>query len=168
MTDKPTLTAMTTGSMLYAEDFAAGREFPFGSWTVTEQDILEFAGQWDPLPMHIDRDAADRGPHGGLIASGLHTLVIYQRLVVEALWSRTAVVAGRGFQQLQLRRVVRPGTTLTGRALITDVTPRPDRGDALLVVDGQIVDDEGLVVLHLISEGVIAGRAARNGHRNGR
>ncbi len=165
---------MTTGEpvtnepMLYAEDFAPGQEFPFESWTLTERDILEFAGQWDPLPMHIDRDAADRGAHGGLIASGLHTLVIYQRLVVEALWSRTAVVAGRGFRQLQLRRVVRPGTTLTGRALIADVTPRPERGDALLIVDGQIVDDEGFVVLQLISDGVIAGRAAWDGHRNAR
>ena len=112
--------------------------------------------------------AARDSIYGGLIASGLHTLVVYQRLVVEALWSRTAVVAGRGFRQLQLRRVVRPGTTLTGRALIADVTPRPERGDALLIVDGQIVDDEGLVVLHLISDGVIAGRSAWRGHRNAR
>ena len=145
--------------MLYAEDFTAGREFPFGSWMLTEADIIDFGEQWDPLPMHIDRDAADQGPHGGLIASGLHTLVIYQRLVVEALWSRTAVVAGRGFERLRLRRVVRPGATLTGRALVTTVTRRPERGDALLIVEGRLVDQEGHIVLDLVSDGVIADRA---------
>lgn len=145
--------------MLYAEDFAEGQEFPFGTWTITEPDIVAFAGRWDPLPMHLDGEAAGRGPHAGLIASGLHTLVVYQRLVVDALWSRTAVVAGRGFERLRLRRPVRPGTVLTGRALVTAVTARPERGDALLIVDGRLVDGDGHVVLELISDGVIADRA---------
>jgi len=144
--------------MLYAEDFSPGQNFPFGTHTLSERDIVDFASHWDPLPMHLDRDAADRGPHGGLIASGLHTLVVYQRLVVDALWSQASVIAGRGFERLRLRRVVRPGTALTGGALVTAVTARPERGDALLVVEGRLVDQDGNVVLELVSDGVVAGR----------
>lgn len=145
--------------MLYAEDFTAGQEFPFGSWKITDEDIVEFAEQWDPLPMHLDHDLAAVGPHGGLIASGLHTLVVYQRLVVDALWSRTAVIAGRGFERMRLLRPVRPGTVLTGSALISAVTFRPSRGNSVLTVEGRLVDQDGNPVLELTSDGVIADRA---------
>jgi acyl dehydratase len=75
--------------MLYAEDLAVGQRFQLGTYTIGEAELLEFARKYDPVPIHTDPDAAAAGPFGGLIASGFNTIAIYQRLVVEAVWSRS-------------------------------------------------------------------------------
>jgi acyl dehydratase len=117
--------------LMYAEDLHPGQRFQFGSWTMTEDEIVAFARAWDPQPIHVDRGAADAGPFGGVIASGLHTLGVYQRLMIDALGGRLASKAGRELR-FRLLRPVRPGVTLTGAAEMTEIRPRPDRGDAVL------------------------------------
>jgi len=66
--------------LLPAEDMPVGVELDCGSYAVTEEEIVEFASHWDPQYFHIDRDAAEHSDFGGLIASGLHTAAIFQRL----------------------------------------------------------------------------------------
>ncbi len=139
---------------VYADDLTPGQEIPFGSWTLSEPDIIGFAGIWDPLPMHADRSAAADGPFGGVIASGLQTMAVYQRLIVDALWSHARGKAGRGFQ-IRFRHPVRPGTTLTGAALVAEVNVRPDRGDAVVVLNSTLVDPEGNVVLEVTADAIL-------------
>lgn len=138
----------------YADDLAVGMEFPFGHWPVTEASVIEFASTYDPQPMHTDRAAAEVGVFGGLIASGVQTMGIYQALLVEALWSHVVGKAGRSLQT-RLRRPVRPGMTLTGSAVITEVDRRPDRGDAILGLHSAIVDDTGEVVCEIDATAVL-------------
>lgn len=54
------------------------------SITVTEADSIAFAPRYDPQPMHLDSEAAGKGPFGGLIASGWQTAVLVMRLMVDA------------------------------------------------------------------------------------
>lgn len=139
---------MTTTDRIHADDLAPGQEIPFGSWTLTEQDILDYARVWDPLPMHTDPEWAATGPFGGVIASGLQTIAVYQRLIVDALWSNATGKAGRGFD-LKFLAPVRPGTTLTGAAEVVAIDARPERGDALVTLHSRLWDDAGTVVLEL-------------------
>ena len=44
--------------MLYAEDLAVGQRFQFGSYVISEEEILRFAGQYDPVSIHTDKEAA--------------------------------------------------------------------------------------------------------------
>ncbi|MBB0992410.1 hypothetical protein G6009_13545 [Dietzia sp. SLG510A3-30A2] len=74
--------------MYYADDLEPGQLIPLGSYTITEEEIVTYARQWDPVFIHTDPTAAATTPLGGVIASGLHTLAIYQRLAVPAFWSR--------------------------------------------------------------------------------
>src|SRR2546430_15968530 len=71
--------------MRYFEDFHPGQVIDVGSVAVTEADIIAFARQYDPQPMHIDPHAAGRTIYGGLIASGWHTVSLFMRLLVENL-----------------------------------------------------------------------------------
>lgn len=143
--------------MLYAEDLTPGREFGFGTWTLSEQDIIAYARQWDPLPIHTDPEAAAKGPHGGIIASGLQTIAVYQRLVVEALWKDVPGIGGRTFQ-IQFRRPVKPGMTLSGKARIDRIEHRPERGNAVIYVASQLTDEAGQVVLDIAVDAVILHR----------
>jgi acyl dehydratase len=134
---------------IHADDLTVGQEIPFGAWTLSEQDIVDYARVWDPLPMHTDAEWAATGPFGGVIASGLQTIAVYQRLIVDALWSNAMGKAGRGFD-LKFMAPVRPGTTLTGAARVVEIDARPDRGDALVKLHSRLVDAaDGTVVLEL-------------------
>jgi acyl dehydratase len=140
--------------LLYGDDFKPGMEFQFGSLTLTESDIIGFGREYDPQLMHVSKAAAEASPWGGIIASGVQTVGIYQRLVVDAVWSRTAVKAGKTIHA-ELKRPVRPGTTLTGKLVVQEVTLRPERGDAIVVTRSELTDDTGEVVLVLTLDGVM-------------
>ncbi len=150
------------GDPLYAEDLAPEREFPFSAYTLDEEDIVAFASRWDPLAIHTDPVAAQDGPFGGLIASGLQTMAVHQRLIVEVLWSRVVGVGGRGFQ-VRFRRPVPPGTVLTGRARIDRVDLRAERGDAVVHVESRLEDQEGRLVLEVLVDAVVLMRPAAPG-----
>jgi acyl dehydratase len=132
-------------------------EFAFGSVTLSEDEMIAFARQWDPQYFHVDREAAAHSPWGGIIASGIQTVAVYQKLVVEALWNQSAVKAGKALTA-NLRRPVRPGATLTGKVVVQKVTHRPERGDSNVLVAAELWDDSGAVVLELSLEGVVLRR----------
>ena len=77
----------------YFEDYVPGAADEFGPIAVTERDIIEFAARWDPQYIHTDSQRAARGPFGGLIASGWHTVCIAMRLTVDHFLSHVAHVA---------------------------------------------------------------------------
>ncbi|HWV96319.1 MAG TPA: MaoC/PaaZ C-terminal domain-containing protein [Xanthobacteraceae bacterium] len=144
--------------MLYAQDLAVGQRFPFGTYRMEEAEIIEFATRYDPLYIHIDPEAAAKGPFGGLIASGLHTMAVYQRLIAEAMWSKVAGIAGKRFE-IDLQRPVRPGTVLTGEAEIESIAIRPERNDALMTIRA-VVTDGSKPMLSLRLESLIHARPA--------
>ena len=145
--------------MLYAEDLAEGQTFQLGTYTIGEAEILDFARRYDPVPIHADPIAAAAGPFGGLIASGFNTIAIYQRLVVEAIWTKVAGIVGRSLE-IRLPRPVRPGATLSGQSEIQKITIRPERRDAVVIFRTELVDDERRPVLVLVLDALIHMRPA--------
>ena len=140
--------------MLYAEDLVEGQKFQLGEYVIDEAEVLQFARQYDPVPIHTDPVAAAAGPFGGLIASGFNTIAIYQRLIVEAVWSKVAGIVGRSME-VRLPAPVRPGATLTGQSEIQKITLRPERRDAIVIFKTQLIDGEGKVVLILVLDALI-------------
>jgi len=142
--------------MLYAEDLTVGQCFPFRAYPIGEAEIIEFAERFDPLFIHIDPVAAANGPFGGLIASGLHTTAIYQRLIVEAMWRQVAGIAGTRIES-RFQRPVRPGMTLTGQAEIAAIVHRPEKKNAVITIRSQITDGTD-TVLSVVLDAVIHSR----------
>lgn len=57
----------TGGSPLrdvYRDDIAVGTDLPTGAYTVTAQEIVDFASRWDPRFFHADAEAAAEGCFG--------------------------------------------------------------------------------------------------------
>jgi acyl dehydratase len=96
---------------LFFEDVVPGQSLRAGPHTVTREAILAFGRAWDPFPFHADEQAAAASPMGGLIASGVHTLAVKQRLVYE-LPIRDSAIASLGHDALRYLKPVRPGTEL--------------------------------------------------------
>lgn len=97
----------------YFEDWEVGETFEFGAYTVTRDEIIEFAEQYDPQPFHVDEGVARESVVGRLIASGWHTAAICQRLLVDGLIKEMASAGGRGVDELRWWEPVRPGDVLT-------------------------------------------------------
>lgn len=136
---------MSEHRLLCAEDLTVGEELDLGEYLVTGREILDFAGHWDPQPFHINEDFAARGYFGGIIASGVHTLGVFQRLAVLGAYRNWDLIAGRAIRDIQLLRPVRPGTLLRGSLTVQRVSlTHPDR--ALVTKVGKLTED-GLTTL---------------------
>ena len=44
--------------LYYAEDFKEGETFNLGIYNVTKEEIVDFAGKYDPFPFHVDEAKA--------------------------------------------------------------------------------------------------------------
>ncbi|MGZ5781326.1 MAG: MaoC/PaaZ C-terminal domain-containing protein, partial [Burkholderiaceae bacterium] len=71
----------------YFEDFEVGKTIELGSRSVTEEEIIEFAKQFDPQSFHVDKEIAAQSIYGGIIASGWHTCGLIMRAIVDGYMS---------------------------------------------------------------------------------
>ncbi|NHZ38052.1 MaoC family dehydratase [Massilia rubra] len=150
-------------STWYFEDFYVGQEIALGSRTVTEEEIIAFATQFDPQPFHVDHDAAAASIFGGVIASGWHTCSMMMRMVVDGLWSGAAGMGSPGLDKVRWPQPVRAGDTLTVSYLTTAVKPsqsRPDRG--VVWSTWQAVNQHGDVACIIEGMGMLGRRPQEN------
>ncbi|WP_423196536.1 MULTISPECIES: MaoC family dehydratase [unclassified Cupriavidus] len=118
-------------SPVYFEDYVVDSEHTLGSYTVTEEEIVAFARQYDPQPFHVDREAAAGSIYGGLISSGWMTCGIMMRLLVQYMGGRSASMGSPGVDEIRWIKPVYAGDTLgvVLKVLATrPSTSRPDRG----------------------------------------
>lgn len=97
----------------YFGDIDVGSVIELSSFEMKSDEIKSFAEQYDPLPFHIDEEVAAETRFSGIIASGFHTLVAANRVVIEEFKSDLAAIAGLGIDDLSWREPVRPGDVLT-------------------------------------------------------
>ncbi|QNA99760.1 MaoC family dehydratase [Massilia sp. Se16.2.3] len=115
----------------YFEDFVPGQEIELGQRSVTEEEIIAFATQFDPQPFHIDRDAAAQSIYKGVIASGWHTCAMMMRMVVDGMRFEEASMGSPGLDGVRWHQPVRAGDTLSLRYITKEVkasSSKPDRG----------------------------------------
>src|SRR5262249_43206270 len=91
------------------EDFPPGRFGTFGPRHVSREDILEFAAEFDPQPMHLDEDAAEKSMLKGLAASGWHLCSIMMRMMADGFISRAASLGSPGVNEVRWLAPLRPG-----------------------------------------------------------
>jgi acyl dehydratase len=139
--------------LLYAEQLPLASDIDLGQFTLSRDDIVQFATQWDPQAFHIDDEAAQAGFFGGLIASGLQTMGVLQRLAVLNAFRHWHVIAGRAIRDVQLTLAVRPGMQLDGTLHITAITPVDDTR-SLVTKIGRL-HHEGRPVLSMESDSYV-------------
>ncbi len=106
------------------EDFKTGHYGSFGPRHVSREEILEFAAEFDPQPMHLDEEAAGRSMLGGLAGSGWHLCSIMMRMMFDGFLGRTASLGSPGVKRIALAGPVAAGRRFDARCR--------DRGSASL------------------------------------
>lgn len=132
---------------LFFEDFAVGDAFTTQSRTITEADVVSFAGwSWDTNPVHTDAVASAEGRFGSPIAHGLLGMSVAMGLVSRLGHFEGSSIALLGVDDWKFLRPIRIGDTVTCELTITG-TRLTSAGDAgvlkrefsLRTQDGEVV-----------------------------
>jgi acyl dehydratase len=137
-------------ALRYFEDFVEGQSVDLGSFQYTEQEIVDFAREYDPQPMHVDPEAARTSIYGGLIASGWQTATSYMRRLVDAVMLDSASIGSPGIDTLRWIKPVRPGDTLRARFVVLEARPSNSRPDWGIVRSrGEVLNQKDEIVMQL-------------------
>jgi acyl dehydratase len=112
-------------------DFQEGAKYDLGSITLSEEDIIEFAKAFDPLDLHVDKEAAKKTIFKGLIASGPHIFnLIYRREWLPRFGK--SVICGMGVSNWKFIKPVYAGQQIEVYLTILAVKPDKDtKGNAV-------------------------------------
>jgi acyl dehydratase len=144
----------------YWQDIQPGETFATRTLTISREDILEFAADFDPQPYHLDSEAADASIFGGLCASGWHVTALMMRLLTDTFDDqRIELLGSNGVAALRWRKPVYAGDTLS--AAIT-VAARSDDSDdprfGYIECDIQVHNQQQEEVIKLSTSLMIANR----------
>ena len=144
----------------YWEDFSPGRVFETAKRTLSEEDIVRFAREYDPQTYHTDADAARHSPFGGLIASGWQTGAVGMRLMCDGYLIESSCVGSPGIDEMRFIKPVRPGDTLRLRSSVIESAPskkQPNRGTVLY--RWETLNQNGEVALSMLGRQLYLRRA---------
>ena len=148
------------------EDFPVGRVDEFGNRKVTEEEIVEFATDFDPQFFHVDKEAAEKHFFGGLIASGWHTGAMLMRMIVDALLTNSTSIGSPGIDELRWMQPVRPGDVLKVRSEVVASTPHKHKSDrGFTKFRHTVLDQEDQVKMVMVSTIIFLRRS--KGENNG-
>src|SRR5712675_3121366 len=143
------------------EDFPPGHLGTFGPRRVTREEILAFAAEFDPQPMHLDEEAASRSMLKGLSASGWHLCSLMMRMICDGYIGRTASLGSPGVNEVRWLAPLRPGDDITLDMEVAEARlsrSRPDTG--IVTFKGVVRNAAGEVLCEMVSPIIVARRNA--------
>lgn len=130
------------------EDFTPDRTFPLAVKRVTADEIVEFASEFDPQPMHLDEAAGRASILGGLSASGWHTSSMFMRMMYDGWLSRAASEGSPGIELMEWKKPVLAGDTLSGRSTVASTRLLRSRpGIGLVNFLHEVTNQRGQIVM---------------------
>lgn len=143
------------------EDFPIGHFGTFGPRHVTRDEIIAFASEFDPQPMHLDEAAAKRSMLRGLSGSGWHLSSLMMRMLFDGFIGNTASLGSPGVEELRWLSPLRPGDDLTLDVEVKQARisrSRPDTGIVTFVMRTR--NAAGEVLLEATSPIIVKRRTA--------
>ena len=150
------------------EDFPPGHFGRFGPRRVTREEMLAFAAEFDPQPMHLDEEAASRSMLQGLSGSGWHLCSIMMRMMVDGFVGRSASLGSPGVTELRWLAPLRPEDELTLDIDVVEARVSRSRPETGLVTFKTVVRNAaGQALCEMVSPMILARRDGPNAMRAG-
>ena len=133
---------------MFFEEFKIGQRFECDPIIVKSEEMLDFAANYDPHPIHTDSDYAANTMFNGVISSGFLTLSS-----AWGQWIRTGkfgneFIVGNGMDYVKFTAPVRENELLTSVVEVVDLTPsssHPERGK--ITINFTVTNQHGEVVM---------------------
>ena len=124
------------------KEFTIGQVFETKSFKLTKEDIMRFAGEFDPQYMHLDEEKANQGRFNGIIASGIQTLAISFKLWIEQGIYGEDVIAGTQMNNIKFIKPVYPDDELHTIVEVIDKKEKKNETGILTVLLSTFNDKE--------------------------
>ena len=130
------------------EDLPEGATVALGSKTVTAEEIIEFASEFDAQPMHLDEAAGKASILGGLSASGWHTCAMFMRLLCDGFLLESTSQGSPGLDYVRWKKPVLAGDRLTGRSTVLGTrTSKSKPGLGFVTIKSEMLNQRGETVM---------------------
>ncbi|MBU6997351.1 MAG: MaoC family dehydratase N-terminal domain-containing protein [Theionarchaea archaeon] len=130
----------------YYEDLAIGEKYTSSGRTITETDVVHFAGlSGDYNPLHTDKIFAEQSQFGRRIAHGALTFSIMTGLWDQLGIIRETVVAFYGVDAMRFLNPVLIGTTIHAEIEILEKRDRGENG--IVVMRNSVLNEKGELVM---------------------
>ena len=148
---------------LHFEDFQPGAVAIYGPRLVTREEIVAFAAEFDPQPMHLDEAAASATMLGGLGASGWHSCCLLMRMIADGFILNSSSMGAPGVDEVKWLLPIRPDDEVTLRATVLETRAsrsRPEMG--FVRIEYALFNAAGARVLNLTTS-MMMGRRKSGG-----
>ena len=148
---------------LFFEDFRLGQKFITRARTVTEADVVNFAGlSWDHNQLHTNREYAESTRFGERIAHGLLGVIIHAGLSYQLTEDSILALLELSWK---FKAPIFIGDTIHVEQVVEDLkeSSQPDRG--ILTFDKKIINQKGDVLQTGKTTLLIAKRKSEVGSR---
>ena len=138
---------------MYLEDLEIGMTVKTEEVIIDKKKMMDFAAEYDPVPIHTDEEYAKSTRFGKLIAPGVMSFMAVWAKYIEVDFFGDQLVAGRS-TKIEWHKPVFAGDILRGEAKITAISPRnPYNG--IVQITMAIYNGENEQVMNSVVEAVV-------------
>ncbi len=119
---------------MFFEDFSIGQKFILTESVIDEAKMLDFAREYNPIPIHLDEEYAKKTTFGRVIASGLMSYMVVWRRLMELDPFGPELVAGTN-ANITWYAPVFAGDTLRSEAIVSELRERNNyNGEVVITI----------------------------------
>ncbi|MBR3803816.1 MAG: MaoC family dehydratase N-terminal domain-containing protein [Clostridia bacterium] len=138
---------------MYFNELKVGMSVDIEPAVIEKQKMLDFAREYDNIPLHTDENYAKNTPFGKLIAPGVMSFMSVWAKYLEVDFFGEELLAGKS-TKIEWIKPVFAGDKLTSKATITKLTPRNDK-NGLVEVTIEAYNQNGELVLTDVTEAIV-------------
>jgi acyl dehydratase len=132
---------------LYWEEWEVGAEFTSPARTVTEADIVMFAGlSGDYNPLHVNEEYCRTTPFGGRIAHGPLIYAMAAGLIFQLHLYDDTLIGFLGFDSLKFTKPVKAGDTIRAKLKVIEKRETSNRERGIMKRELRVINQRNEVV----------------------
>ena len=138
---------------MYFDDLKTGMTVQIPPAFIEKEKMLDFAKNYDPIPLHTDEAYAKASPFGALIAPGVMSFMSVWAKYLEIDLFGKELLAGKS-TKIEWLKPVYAEDVLTGKAKITNLTKRSEK-NGIVEITIEAYNQHGILVLTNVTEAIV-------------
>ena len=138
---------------MYFNELKVGMSVDLAPAVIDKKKMLDFAYEYDNIPLHTDEEYASKTPFGKLIAPGVMSFMCVWAKYLEADFFGEELLAGKS-TKIEWLKPVFAEDVLSAKATITKLTPRNQK-NGIVEVSIEAYNQRGELVLTDITEAIV-------------
>ena len=138
---------------MYFDDLKIGMTVDTAPAVIKKEKMVDFARDYDNIPLHTDEEYAKTTPFGKLIAPGVMSFMSVWAKYLEVDFFGKELLAGKS-TKIEWLKPVFADDVLTGKATITNLVKRNPK-NGLVEITIEAYNQDGVLVLTDVTEAVV-------------